>query len=261
MSDKIVKTLACEWQAAGIERGDIILIHSSISRLLRRLVKSGAKADPALIVQSLLIALGEEGTLVAPLFNFDFTQGIAFDIRTSKSAMGALTESVRQWPGAVRTGHPIYSFAIVGKHAPAFAGIDNFSGYGADSPFAVLHQLDGKIGVIDLPEQHSMTFYHYVEESLSAPYRYHKTFSGPYTDAEGLTSERRYGLFVRDIEQGVLTHVNPMGELLWENGFYSGTRPGIGSGMRVVKAATVFNEASRILKEGKAKGILYEVQQ
>src|SRR5262245_31554345 len=82
------------------------------------------------------------------------------------------------WPGAVRTGHPIYSFAAIGKRADEFRGVRNFSGYGEDSPFGVLHHADGRMAVLDLPDNDSMTFYHYVEESCSAPYRYHKRFAG-----------------------------------------------------------------------------------
>ncbi|MGA9075436.1 MAG: hypothetical protein WB368_15075, partial [Candidatus Sulfotelmatobacter sp.] len=55
----------------------------------------------------------------------------------------------------------------------------NFSGDGADSPFGILHKEGGKIAVLDLPDQQSMTFHHYVEESLSVDYRFHKRFSAP----------------------------------------------------------------------------------
>lgn len=260
MHEGIVAALAADWRSAGVEEGDTLLVHSSLSRTLRKVVKMGGGADPSIVVRSFLHALGSEGTLIAPLFNFEFTQGVPFDIRESKSAMGSFTEAVRKWPGAVRTGHPIYSFAAVGKNANQFMGVENFSGYGADSPFAIIHKLGGKIGVIDLPDQHSMTFYHYVEEANSAPYRYHKTFTGDYTEADGSTTKKTFGLFVRDIEKGVLTKVDPMGEILWEKGLYSGFRPGAGCGLRVIKAAPMFVEVSKVINTGSAKGILYDVQ-
>lgn len=261
MHEKIIETLATDWKSAGVEKGDTILIHSNLSRTLRRVVKMGGEANPSIIVKSFLCALGKEGTLIAPLFNFDFTQGIPFDIRESKSAMGAFTETVRKWPGAVRTGHPIYSFAVVGKNTDLFQGLSNFSGYGPDSPFAILHKIHGKIGIIDLPDQHSMTFYHYVEESNNVPYRYHKTFTNNYTGMDGVTRQKTFGLFVRDIENGVLTKVDPMGEILWNKKLYTGYRPGTGCGLRVIKANLIFDEVSKIINQGSAKGILYEIQQ
>lgn len=128
--------------------------------------------------------------MLFPLFNFDFTESIPFDIRSTPSRMGALAETARTWPGSVRTGHPIYSFAALGAQAQKFSGVDNRSGYSANSTFCMLHDMDGHIAIIDLPDQHSMTFYHHVEEMHEVPYRYFKDFSGSYTDAAGQTSER-----------------------------------------------------------------------
>ena len=102
---------------------------------------------------------------------------------------------------------------------------------GPDSPFALLHAMGGRIRVLDLPDQEAMTFYHYVEENRAAAWRYHKRFEGPYVGWDGTERPRTFGLFVRDLERGVTTHVDPMGEVLWERGLYSaGDRPGQGSG-------------------------------
>lgn len=259
MNDEVVNVLACDWHAAGVAEGDTLLVHSSVSRTLRRIAKMGGEVSPTLVLKSFLQAIGESGTLLLPLFSFDFPRGVAFDIRTSPSQMGSFTEAGRLWPGAVRTGHPIYSFAAIGKNAEMFRGLENFSGYGEDSPFGVLHRLGGKIGVIDLPDLNSMTFYHYIEECLEAPYRYHKTFTGQYFDKDGVESAKTFGLFVRDVEKGVQTHVDPMGEILWDKGLYTGCRPKEGCGLRVISASKMFDEVASVLNEGRAKGLLYEI--
>jgi aminoglycoside 3-N-acetyltransferase len=212
------------------------------------------------ILESLLRAVGPEGTLLFPLFNFDFANGLPFDMRSTLSRMGALTEVARKRPGAVRTGHPIYSFAVLGAKRALFDGLVNFSGYGTDSPFGILHREGGKIGILDLPDQDSMTFYHYVEEAHSAPYRYHKRFTGAYTDANGETSDRTFGLFVRDIARGVLTDVNPMGERLWQKGLYEGFRPGVESGLRVIEASNFYVEVSGVIISGQAEGLLFSYE-
>lgn len=258
--NEIARALSEEWRAAGISEGDTVLLHSRASRTLRRIKSMGSTPDPAVIIDSFLLAVGDDGTLMLPLFNFDFTKGVPFDIRNSPSQMGALTETGRLWPGAVRTGHPIYSFSVIGKNAQAFRGIQNFSGYGEDSPFGLLHRMEGKIAVLDLPDQNSMTFYHYVEESLEAPYRYHKTFTGQYIDEDGAESTKTFGLFVRNLEKGVATHVDPMGEILWEKGLYTGCRPKEGCGLRVISASRMFDEVATVLREGRAEGLLYEIR-
>jgi aminoglycoside 3-N-acetyltransferase len=255
----IVEILAQSWRDAGMRSGDLVLVHSSIKRTLLRFRDNRPVASPKAVLESFLAAVGPTGTLLLPLFNFDFTTGKPFDIRTTPSQMGALTETGRRHPSAVRTGHPIYSFCAIGRESAAFRGVCNFSGYGPDSPFAILRKLGGKIGVLDLPDQDSITYYHHVEEMHEVDYRFHKTFSGAYTDAGGDTSERTFGLFVRDIAKGVITSVNPMGDLLWKIGAYSGNRPGAGSGFRMIDADTLHEEVSRVISAGKAKGLLYDI--
>ena len=57
-----------------------------------------------------------------------------------------------------------------------------------------------------------MTFYHYIEEINNVKYRYFKKFSGNYID-KNQQKIKTYSLFVRKIDQGVKTFVNPAGEL------------------------------------------------
>jgi aminoglycoside 3-N-acetyltransferase len=246
--------LARNWRECGINPGDVVLIHSSLKRTLQT-----ANTAPQAVLESFLEALGPDGTVLFPLFNFDFTKGVPFDIRSSPSQMGALTEAARLYPHAVRSGHPIYSFAVIGAQAEKF-NVDNFSGYGPDSPFAILRQLDGKIAALDLDDLNSMTFYHYIEEMHDVPYRFHKKFTGFYTDANGVTSERTYGLFVRNLDKGVITDVNPMGEILWENGLYRGDRPKQGIGLRTISAQAMYDAVSEVIKAGRALGLLYSIK-
>lgn len=246
--------LARKWRECGISPGDVVLVHSSLKRTLAE-----HETTPQAVMESFLEAVGPDGTVLFPLFNFDFTEGVPFDIRTTPSQMGALTEAARLHPGATRSGHPIYSFAAIGALAGKF-GVDNFSGYGADSPFAILRQVDGKIAVLDLPDLHSMTFYHHIEEMHEVDYRYHKTFTAPYTDAAGVRSERTYGLFVRDIERGVKTDVDGMGEILWERGLYRGERPNRGVGLRAIKAREMFAAVAEVIESGRALGLLYSIE-
>jgi len=254
------RRLAEAWRQAGLREGDLVLIHSSISRTLRNLRQTGVQAGPEAVLNSFRHAVGPDGTVVVPLFNFDFTSGQPFDIRHTPSQMGALTEAARTSPEAVRTGHPIYSFAALGRQADEFAGVANRSGYGADSPFGIIHRLGGKIAVLDLPDVNAMTFYHYVEELEAVPYRYHKDFSGTYVDADGTSSERTFSLFVRDLEQGVVTDVDRMGEELWRQGLYHGDRPGADSGLRVIEAPAFVDAVQAVIRAGRAPDYLYSIQ-
>lgn len=253
------ETLQQRWKRSGLSDGDTVLIHSNIKRTLVEYRRNKIAISPQDILESFLDVIGPKGTLLLPLFNFDFAKGVPFDIRNSESQMGALTEVGRKFSGAVRTGHPIYSFAVIGYKSSEFEGIDNVSGYAEDSPFGVLKRLNGKIGSLDLEDQNSMTFYHHVEEVKRVDYRYFKSFSGDYTDLSGQTKNKKYDLYVRDIELGVMTDVNPAGELLWNAGLYSGFRPKEGPGLRLVNAQAMFHFVEEIIENGKALGTLYSI--
>lgn len=249
-----IEKLTKIWNKSGIKSGDTVLIHSSLKRTM---VEN--KLSPDEILESFINTVGENGTLLFPLFNFDFCSGKAFDIRSTPSHMGALTESARKHPNAVRTGHPVYSFAIIGKKAKDFTGLCNISAYGSGSPFTKLHEMDGKIAILDAPDQNSMTFYHHVEEIMQVPYRFPKKFKGEYTDYSGETEIRRFIIYVRDSDKGVETYVSPMQEILWDEGLYFGDRPKENSGLRTVSARKLFDRVKSVIESRKAKGILYRI--
>lgn len=255
----MLESLQRRWKSSGLEEGDTVLIHSNIKRTIEEYRRNKTDISPSDILTSFLDVIGDKGTLILPLFNFDFTKGVPFDIRTSESQMGALTEIGRKFNGAVRTGHPIYSFAVIGFKASEFKGIDNVGGYAEDSPFGVLKKLNGKIGSLDLDDQNSMTFYHHVEEVKRVDYRYFKSFTGRYTDVLGDTKNKTYELYVRDVERGVLTDVNPAGALMWSAGLYQGFRPREGSGLRLVNSRKMFDFVEDLIESGKALGTLYSI--
>src|SRR5215475_12262622 len=103
----------------GVARGDTLLVHSSYKSL------GEVQGGPQTVVRALETALGtdQDGTLIMPTFNFDFNQGKPWDVRKTRSKMGALTEMVRMDSRAKRVFHPFYSFAILGKHAEALGSL------------------------------------------------------------------------------------------------------------------------------------------
>ena len=247
------------WAGSGISRGDTVLIHSSMKRTFLNISRKGYKPSSEIIIDSLLEEVGSKGTVLFPLFNFDFPDTKKFSLISTPSQMGKITEDARRNYLAARTGHPIYSFLAIGELASLFSSINNISGYGDDSPFAKLREIGGKIAVVDLDDQNSMTFYHHVEEVYGVDYRYHKEFYGEYEDLNGEITERKYSLFVRDLTRGVVTDVNRMGEILWEEGIYAGNRPGIKNGMRTVLAEELFQRTMKEIREGRAEETLFSI--
>lgn len=201
-----------------INKGDILLIGSDVTKLIMKCRRNNDKFDANLLIDSFKEKLGTEGTLLFPTYTFDFCKGITFDIKSKNSQMGLITNIAIDREDFVRTRHPIYSFAVTGKYAEYLANLKNKSSYGLDSPFHFLYENKAKMLVIGLDYQHSFTFVHYVEEKNNVNYRYMKNFTADYIDDKGLKTTETYSMYVRDIENNVETYVNPIGEVLENEG-------------------------------------------
>lgn len=204
--------LVSGFQKLGLERGDVLLVHSSYKSF------GGVEGGAQTVIDALLSILGEEGTLIMPTFNFDFCKGEPWDVRNTPSHMGIITELVRNDPRSCRVFHPIYSFAIIGEHQETLCSINEKSSYGKNSLFGKLRELDSKMMIIGLDYTNSLTFFHHVEEMEGVGYRYIKAFTGEVTDWEGNSYEDTFYMLVRDLEKGVITEVNPMGALMEQVG-------------------------------------------
>lgn len=234
----------------GLEPGDHVLVHSAYKSL------GPVEGGPQTVIDALLDVLGESGTLIAPTFNFAFCGGEPFDARSTPSKMGVLTELVRQDPRARRVEHPIYSFAVIGAKADEAAAIDDPSSYGPGSIFGKLREWNGKIMIIGLSYNDSMTFFHHVEELEGCDYRYMKEFNGQVTGADGETREQTASMFVRNLDKGVITAVDPMGELLADQGIVKSAKIGDAT-VRLMNARETYESTARELEKGSA--LLYRI--
>ncbi len=236
--------------------GDILLLHSNITRWTISLLKAGIKNPLDYILNCLIKYLGEKGTLILPTFNFDFCEIGYFDYLNTSSKMGSLTQEALKNSFFIRTKHPIYSFSVCGYHADQFFNLENRGGTSKESPFALIHKYNGKICLIDLHDQDAMTFYHYVEDYLSVPYRYHKNFNGRYINFDGKSSLKSYSLYVRNLEKGVETYLSPAEKMFWENKLYIGDKPYLGSGFRSIEAQKFCSFVENIINKS-AENVLF----
>ena len=89
---------------------------------------------------------------------------------------------------------------------------------------------------------------------------YFKDFTGLYTNLDGEQTLKTYSLYVKNIQNNILTHVNPAGEFMWNEVLYSGFRPNTESGFRVVSANKMFEFVSNIIDSGNALNVLYIIE-
>jgi aminoglycoside 3-N-acetyltransferase len=239
------------FRKVGLNAGDIVLVHSSFNSL------GGVEGGPQAVIDALLDVLTPEGTLIMPTFNFGFNQGEPWDVQKTPSKMGVLTELVRLNPESRRVFHPFYSFAILGKLKDELASVRYKDSYGPDSIFARLRKLDGKIMIIGLSYNHSMTFFHHVEQTQGVDYRFIKKFTGEVTDEAGRTYTDTFTMLVRDLDKGVQTAVDPMGAMLEKHGIVSIGKIG-NADVKLMKANDVFRVTVEEMKQN--PHLLYQIE-
>lgn len=178
-----MQKLIADLRHLGLSRGDVVVVHSSLSALGH--VEGGAET----VIKALMEVLTDEGTLLFPELTCNDVneKNPCFDVRTSVGCVGLIPETFRKMPGTVRSLHPTHSVSAWGKYAKEMTcdhQLDN-TPVGPHSPYQKLLQYNGKILMLGCSVR-SMTFMHGVEEIVNAPYALRKeTFRYYVTDYNG----------------------------------------------------------------------------
>lgn len=145
----------------GLTPGEVLLAHVSMRSL------GWVCGREVALLEALLDALGEEGTLVMPAFSSDLTEPrhwrnppvpeawwptvretmAAYDpARTPTLGLGRAAETFRSWPGVRRSRHPCSSFAALGPAAAALvAGHSWDHSLGEGSPLGRLAERQARV--------------------------------------------------------------------------------------------------------------------
>ena len=184
-----------------IEKGDIIFI-SSDTMVMRCDIYRSEEKDNRIehLIDGLINAVGKNGTIIFPTYNWDFCRGERFDYFATPCMTGSLGEIALKRTEFKRTKHPIYSFAVLAKYQEELCNMNNIDSFGVDSPFNFFMEKNVKNYLIDVSLMRSFTYVHFVEQqSGMVNYRYIKKFTADYTDENGNTLKKTYSMFVRDL--------------------------------------------------------------
>ncbi|RGP78938.1 aminoglycoside n [Fusarium longipes] len=167
----------------GLKKGNNVLVHCSLSKI--GWINGGAET----LTHCLLDILTPQGTLVVPTQTSsnsdpalwidppvpqDWWQTIrdtmpAFNPQTSRTQrMGVLAETVRTWPGALRSLHPQTSFSAVGENAAFITrghALDCM--LGEHSPLARLEELDAMVLLVGV-DFNKCTCFHLAEYRIGS---------------------------------------------------------------------------------------------
>jgi aminoglycoside 3-N-acetyltransferase len=160
--------LITQFQTIGIKKGDVLLVHSSLSKI--GFIENGPKD----FVDALLETVGSEGHILMPnspnaSFQLDYIQQLSvFDVQNDVSKLGAITEYFRKLPNAIRSEHPTEPVSCVGPNAAFFVGnhYGNITPYNEKSPFYKVSQMNGKILYVGVTLDNAGTNLHTLEDAI-----------------------------------------------------------------------------------------------
>lgn len=154
-----VQSLAADLEVLGVQRGMVLIVHTSLSSL--GWVCGGAVA----VIAGLKQALGPEGTLVMPTFSGDLSDPATwqnppvpktwwntirdatppYDVRlTPTRGVGIVPETFIRQRDVLRSGNPLVSFSASGAAAAQVVNGHALDfGFGEQSPLARIYDLDG----------------------------------------------------------------------------------------------------------------------
>lgn len=149
----------------GLNAGDMVMLHSSLSSFGH--VEGGATT----VVAALLEVLTAAGTLVAPTFSHYQQSEEEWDREHTPSLMGKISETVRTWPGALRSSHAAHPLSAIGARAELIACRPYRTGFGPDSPFKTLVEENAWILLMGVTYS-NCTLFHLLEAEAQVPYRF-----------------------------------------------------------------------------------------
>lgn len=149
--------LAADLRALGVEPGDGLFVHSSLSKI------GYVIGGPRGLIEASIRAVGPDGLVGMPGFSRDAYDPVdllgidvdpaqhadirrqvpGFDpMRSNVRQNGAVPEAFRRWPGVVRSHHPTSSVLLFGRDAEAMAANHDPLGWatGPDTPWGRLRE-------------------------------------------------------------------------------------------------------------------------
>ena len=171
-------------RAIGVESGDSVIVHSSLSKL------GWVVGREITVIDALLDTLTTDGTLIMPAFSYiggnperwkyppvpnDWWSIIKKESPIFRpdvfpvTGVGRIPEAFRNYPNVCRSSHPQVSFTAYGKHAKLVTCCQRLeTSFGKDSPLEKLYNLEGKVLLLGVGHDANTSF-HYAEVIANDP--------------------------------------------------------------------------------------------
>ena len=152
----------------GIKSDDVLLVHSSLSKI--GFVENGPKT----VVDALFKVIGDNGHLLMPNspnsgMQLEYIRELElFDVLKTPSKLGSISEYFRKLPNVVRSAHPTEPVSYAGNNSDYFVGehFGELTPYTKKSPFYRVSEQEGKILYLGVTLDNAGTNLHTLEDSV-----------------------------------------------------------------------------------------------
>lgn len=157
-------------ELGGIEKGDVVMMHSALSALGH--VEGGAET----VVDAVLEAVGPEGTFAVSTMNGTHP----FDPVNAPSVVGIISEKHRLRPNSVRSLRPVHSINAIGARAEELTRDHDkcATNCGEGSPYLKLRDMGGKIILLGVDMNRNTTL-HAIEDLMDSVYLIEREVPAP----------------------------------------------------------------------------------
>ncbi|MGX7024622.1 AAC(3) family N-acetyltransferase [Vagococcus hydrophili] len=208
------KQIITDLRNLGVEKDDIIVVHSSYNALRG---DDQIEGGPKAVIEALKETVSE-GTLIIPTFSYKnvLPENPTFDVVNTPVCIGIIPETMRLSDNVYRSLHPTHSLAAWGKDAKKFTEnhYKDHTPVGVNSPLSEVYRRGGKIVMLGAPFARN-TSMHGVEEKVLPEYLFTENY--PYRivkeDGETLTMnvlrhdfngfEQRYDRVLDILDEGI----------------------------------------------------------
>ena len=233
----------------GIEKGDIVFVHSSLSRI--GMVDGGSET----ILQALFDVVGREGTVGAPTFwglTRNYLAGnTTYDVKNSKSILGSFTEIIRKHPESKRSLHPTHSAAFIGPKAEFLVKNHHHdkTPFGPNSPYRKLILEGGKILLFGVEVEY-MTSLHTIEDSIeNFPVKVYTSEPLIFNVVDENGNHHEVPAYLHCPEAAKLRNSLKLVPYFVKNKIFTKTQIGFGT-VKIVNAETLHNTLTELYQNG-----------
>ena len=159
-----------------IRKNDKLFIHSNLTLFGNCKDIRNIYDIPKIWSKAIINSVGNDATIIFPLFTLSSCKKKIFDPIKSQSNSGVLGEFFLKNYKVARTNDPIYSFGILGKDKNKIKkNIDTNNSFSKNSIFSYIKKQNFKIICLN---HVGTTFLHFIERELKVDYRFDKEFEG-----------------------------------------------------------------------------------